>query len=139
MLEGELFGKMTVMHDPHGIANVILLNDMKKRHRVTYDSHDRGGVFQVHTEEGIVEFKPSNRGLHYHDVSDKNSNFEMMLVNTVRENFEGYSRHEVEKAKEARRIQGMIVNPTERKFAGMVREKLLTNCPVTMQDVDNAN
>ncbi len=50
---------------------------------MTYDSHDQGGVFQVHTEEGIVEFKPSDQGLHYHDVSDKNSNIEMMLVNTV--------------------------------------------------------
>jgi hypothetical protein len=72
-------------------------------------------------------------------VSDASSNIELMLVNTVRENFEGYSHHEVEKAKEARRIQGMISNPTEREFAGMVREQLLTNCPVTVRDVDNAN
>jgi len=61
-----------------------------------------------------------------------------MLVNTVRENFEGYLRHEVEKAKEARRIQGMIANPTEKEFAGMVCEQLLTNCPVTVRDIDNA-
>jgi hypothetical protein len=33
----------------------------------------------------------------------------------------------------------MIVSPTEREFAGMVREQLLTNCPVTVRDVDNAN
>ena len=33
----------------------------------------------------------------------------------------------------------MIANPTEREFAGMVREQLLTNCPVTVRDVDNAN
>jgi hypothetical protein len=72
-------------------------------------------------------------------VSDARSNIELMLVNTVRENFEGYSRHEVEKAKEARRIQGMIANPTEKEFAGMVREQLLTNCPVTVRDIDNAN
>ncbi len=62
-----------------------------------------------------------------------------MLVNMVRENFKGYLRHEVEKAKEARRIQGMIVNPTEREFAGIVGEQLLTNCPVTVRDVDKAN
>ena len=55
----------------------------------------------MHTNQGIVEFKPSARGLHYHDVTDASSNFELMLVNTVRENFEGYSCHEVEKAKEA--------------------------------------
>jgi len=49
-----------------------------------------------------------------------------MLVNTVRENFEGYLLHEVEKSKEGGRIQGMIANPTEREFAVLVREQLLT-------------
>jgi hypothetical protein len=32
----------------------------------------------------------------------------------------------------------MIANPTEREFAGMVCEQILTNCPVTERDVDNA-
>jgi hypothetical protein len=27
----------------------------------------------------------------------------------------------------------------DKEFKGMVREKLVTNCPVTMQDVENAN
>jgi hypothetical protein len=67
----------------------------------------------VHTNKRIMECKPSTRGLHYHDVSDASSNIELMLVNTMRENFKGYSRHEVEKAKEARGIQGMIANPTK--------------------------
>jgi hypothetical protein len=79
-------------------------------------------MFQVHTDGGIVEFKPSSRGLHYHDISDLSSNVELMLVNTVRENFERYTSHDVERAREARRIQGMISNPTKREFAGMVWE-----------------
>ncbi len=126
-------------HNPHSIANVVLLHETKQCHRVTYDSWDQGGVFQVHTDGGIVEFKPSSRGLHYHDVSDPSSNAELMLVNTVRENFKGYTRQDVKRAREARRIQGMIANPTKREFAGMVREKLLTNCPITVRNVDNAN
>ncbi len=93
----------------------------------------------MHTKKGIVEFKPSNQGLHYHDVSDKNSNIEMMLVNTVQGNFKGYTRHDIKRAKEAQRIQGMIANPTEKEFAGLVHERLLTNCPVTVRNVDNAN
>jgi len=118
------FGSSTVKHSPYGISNVLLLNGAKQRHRVTHNSEDCRGVFQVHTNKGIVEFKPSAQGLHYHDVSDASSNIELMLVNTVRENFEGYSHHEVEKAKEARCIQGMIANPTKKEFAGMVREQL---------------
>jgi hypothetical protein len=41
----------------------------------------------VHTNEGIVEFKTSTQGLHYHDVSDASSNIELMLVNMVRKKF----------------------------------------------------
>ncbi len=58
---------------------------------------------------------------------------------SVRGNLEGHTRHEIGKANEARRLQGMIGNPTEREFKGMVREKLIANCPVTVQDVHNAN
>ena len=111
MLEGN-FGCITVKHSPYGIANVLLLNKAKQHHRVTYDSKDCGGVFQVHTDKGIVEFKLSSQWIQYHDVSNASSNIELMLVNTVRENFERYMRHRVEKAREAQRIQGMIANPT---------------------------
>ncbi len=33
----------------------------------------------------------------------------------------------------------MVGNPTEWEFVGMVCEKLITNCPVTVHNVDNAN
>ncbi len=98
-LEGE-FGNVMVKHNPHSIANVLSLYEAKQCHQVTYDSEDQGGVFQVHTNEGIVEFKPSTQGLHYQDVSDPESNIELMLVNTVRGNFEGYTYHKVERARE---------------------------------------
>jgi hypothetical protein len=55
----------------------------------------------VHTDEGIVEFKPSAWALHYHDVLDLESNIELMLVNTVRGNFEGHTCHKVKRAREA--------------------------------------
>ena len=61
------------------------------------------------------------------------------MVNTVHKNFEGYTKHDLEKAKEARRLQGMVGNPTERKIVGIVREKLIASCPITVHHVDNAN
>jgi hypothetical protein len=85
-----------------------------------------------------MEFKPSSCGLHYHDVSDPSSKVELMLLNTVRENFERYTRQDVERAREAHCIQGMIANSTKREFAGMVREKLLTNCPNIIRSIDHA-
>ncbi len=58
-------------------------------------------VFQACTDGKIVEFIPSSCRLHYHDVSDPSSNVELMLVNTVKENFEGNTREDVERAREA--------------------------------------
>ena len=67
-LKGEI-GEMTVYHNPDGIANVLSLKSVTEKHRVTYNSWDWNRVFKVHTKDGVVEFKPSKRGLHYVDVS----------------------------------------------------------------------
>ncbi len=85
-----------------------------------------------------MEFKSSPRGLHYLDITNKDSGVEWMLVNMARANLEGFTRREVEKANEARRLQGMIGNPTKREFTRMVHEKLITNCPVTVHNINNA-
>jgi hypothetical protein len=77
-------------------------------------------------------------GLNLKETEENKSN-EYMLVNTVQGNFEGYTRHKIKKAQEAKRLQGMIGNPTKQEFVGMVHEKLITNRPVTVQDVHNAN
>ncbi len=43
-LIGEL-GRMTLHHNPRSIVNVLSLKSVAARHRVTYDSKDRGGEF----------------------------------------------------------------------------------------------
>ncbi len=155
-LKGKL-GDMTVHHNLKSIANVLSLHLVKQKHQVTYNSWDRDGVFVVHTPKGVVEFKPSDRGLHYIDISkegdlvrhmlvhietnDKTTSSDegFVMVNTVRGNFEGYTKHNIKKAQEARCLQGMIGNPTECKFVGMVCDKLIANCPVTVRNIQNAN
>jgi hypothetical protein len=106
---------------------VLSLKSGVEKHRVTYDCWDWNRVFKVHTKDGVVEFKPSERGLHYADVSvegdivqhmlvtaniseeeyvkeAESATKECMMVTTVQGNLEGYTRHESEKAKEARRL-----------------------------------
>jgi hypothetical protein len=95
-------GSMMVKHNLYSITNVLLLHSIKQRRQVTYDSWNCSGVFQVHTPGRMVEFKSSPHGLHYLDITNKGSKVEWTLVNTVQENFEGFTRREVEKANEAR-------------------------------------
>ncbi len=55
-------------------------------------------------------------------------------VATVRTNFEGFSRKQVEGATAARRLMGMVVTPSPRDFEGMVRLNMLKDCPITNGD-----
>jgi hypothetical protein len=61
--------------------------------------------------KGLEELKDTE-GLNLEET-EKNKSNEYMLVNTVRGNFEGYTRHDIKQVQEARRLQGMIGNPTE--------------------------
>ena len=61
------------------------------------------------------------------------------LVQTVRGNYEGYSKREVLKVKEARRAQAMMGNPSEADYKGMVSHNLIPNCSVASSGITNAS
>jgi hypothetical protein len=63
---------------------------------------------------------------------------EMLFVQTVHGNYEGYTKREVTQAKEARRAQAMMENPSEKHYKGMVSSNLIENSPINLQDVANA-
>jgi len=65
----DLPGYGTVWFYKDGIAKILLLNNVKKKYRVTYDStaHD---CFEVHKADSTkCVFKPSKKGLFYLSVS----------------------------------------------------------------------
>jgi hypothetical protein len=148
---------MKVWYIPNGIANIFSMHELEKHYRITYDSWE--GFYQVHTPRGTVKFHKDEQGLPYIDL-DKSSkeaatmlmqlgqhaltdqtkgNAEhTMLVETVRENFEGFTKNEVLKAKQARRAQAMMGNPSEKDFKGVVSNHLISNCPITVHDITNS-
>jgi hypothetical protein len=106
--------------------HVLSLYCLGQNFWVTYDSRDQGGVFQVHTKRGIVQFKPSNKGLHALNLKDKPevayllvNNVELLLpmpdnppahqihVNTVYDNYRGNSHKQIEQATTAQRLMNM--------------------------------
>lgn len=100
--------------DRQGIANVVSLRTLEARFKVTYDSTRRGGAFVCHTPDGEIVFdRCPKTGFPYIDLDDHGSDNAVMLVQTVRKNFEGYTRREIEKAIEARRLQARTGHPSE--------------------------
>ena len=72
------------------------LKTLKKLHKVTYDRAEWNGVFKVHTLGRIVNFQPHKKWLHYMDLKEE-ENSGITLVTAVRENYQGFSKDEIEK------------------------------------------
>ena len=56
----------------------------------------------------------------------------------MHQNYEGYTKKEAREAKEARRAMGLIGNPSENDFKGMVSNIMIVNCPVITTAIANA-
>ncbi len=144
------FGTNEVYINPDGIANVLSLYLLGQKHHITYDSKDRGGVFKVHTSGGLLEFKPTSTGLHVLDLKEHSNAAHVLVtaatppdvhlhVNTVRNNFDGFTKKQIQHAYEARCLMLMMGVPSERAFQSMVRLNQLKICPITHDDIKVAH
>ena len=65
--QGHLKNYSDVWFDERAISNILYLNNMKKKYRVTYDSAENG-TFTVHKPDAQLHFVMHQDGLHYHDT-----------------------------------------------------------------------
>ena len=66
--KGNLKGYSSVWYYPQGIANILSLRNVEKKHKVMYDRSIKTG-FMVHKADGNNrEFMPSKKGLYFSDV-----------------------------------------------------------------------
>ena len=136
--QGTLPGYGTVWYDPNGIANILSLSNVKRRFRVTYDSTD-GDAFIVHRDNGIDKrFECADMGLYFLDMSSSGDGPPATLVTTVDKNKSMYTNRHVKAAELARTIQNRIGRPSTRDFINIVKNNLLPNCPVTVDDIKAA-
>ena len=56
-------------------------------------------------------------------------------VPAVKENVEGYTKRQVERAKQARKLYHVIGTPTVDNFKSIIKMNSIMNCPVTSKDV----
>eukprot|EP00804_Cyclotella_cryptica_P023700 CCRYP_019316-RA/>CCRYP_019316-RA protein AED:0.38 eAED:0.25 QI:0/0/0/1/0/0/2/0/908 len=140
----KLLGEIPVKYNPHGICNVVSFKTMKNLYPIKYESNPKDGgqaAFEVHTPRGIVRFRPCIWGLHYLDLA-KEEHSEILfnqVVPTLRERFAGYSRRDILGAIRARKLQSMIGGPGLADYEGMVREKMIDDCPIDHNDLKNAH
>jgi hypothetical protein len=126
-----LLGCGTLCYNPNGITNILSLNKVKARFRVTYGSLD-GNVFTVHKDDRTTQtFQHLACGLFYMDTASTGT----LLVNTVAENKNSYTNCDYSRAVLAREIQKKIGRPSTWAFIKIVDNKLLPNCPITQDNI----
>ncbi|KAG7356172.1 enoyl-CoA hydratase [Nitzschia inconspicua] len=95
----------------------------------------------VHRSDGsTIRFEPSHRGVYKHEITSTSINnlWDFTLINTVAECAEKYTPQELTRAKEARRLQNIIMRPGSRYFKDMAIQHL-HGCPITSRDVTIAD
>ena len=60
------------------------------------------------------------------------------VIDTVKGNMEGFTERQVRYAKLARKAAAILTYPTEENLKYALRQKLFKNCPLTVDDVNNA-
>ena len=83
-----------------------------------------------------VRFQLSHRGLYYFDAAERDNS--VLLLNTVSDNREGFTRRDYKGFREARQVMHLLGLPSERDFENMVLPNMIVNYPVTFDDVKNA-
>jgi hypothetical protein len=123
-----------VWFNEDGIANILSMSLLRKKFPVRYNSI-AGDQFIVSKPEKDVILSASRSGFYYHDTT----NCPVVLVNTVKQNNEGFTEREYNRAKSARRALGLVGYPSPRGFKNMVRSNMIKNCSVTSTDINNAH
>jgi hypothetical protein len=133
----EVPGFGTVWYDETAKANIFGLLDLKKKHRITFDS-EKEDAFIVHMDKGKMKFKCNPKGLYTLEVSNKYLKKENHLIKTVKENRVGYTQRQFEQAKRARELYHIVGTPTIDTFKTLIKMNAIRNCPVTTEDVNIA-
>ena len=117
---GDLHNYGPVWYCENGIANILSLNNVKSRYKVTFD-RENGNKFLVHKPcGGTRTFRQSTRGLYYMNTSNGSG---ATLISTVDKNKSKYSASNYSHTLLACKLQKTIGRPSLRTYLEIVNGK----------------
>ena len=123
------------MDQYQGFANIFSIPSLKNLgYHITYDSDDRYYLATNRKTDISTKFIEDKNGLPYVEAANKG----LMFVQTVRQNYEGFTNKEVEKALLHHKGPGLLGNPYEQELKYLVSSNL-DECPGKIPDVESAH
>ena len=103
--------------------------------RFVFDS-EGGNFLRMVLQDREVKFQLIPNAQYYFDAMNRENS--VLLINTVSENQEGFTKRVYKGALEAWQAIHLLGFLSEHYFENMVRLNMIINCPVTFDDVKNA-
>jgi hypothetical protein len=82
-----------------------------------------------------MEFKMHKSGIHYYDPRKEHH---LTFVNTVLENRTGFTKPQIKCAEIAQNLYKTLSYPSMKDFKWVIQRNQIEDCPVTIQDIDDA-
>ena len=141
---------LEVWFNEGGICTVLSLGKMSDQYHITYDNA-KEDAFLVQTKNGIVKFERTDKDIYAFRPSEQflKRNLELNTkqqspeqqsgvsnwITTLKENKEGFTARQIERAKAARKLLHIVGAPTVADLKAVLRQNLIKNCTVTHDDL----
>ena len=138
---GFLPGFFEVWYNPESMINILSFDEVSKRFRIIMDTGEENTIKEHIDEENgkVLRFKSIEAGLYILDANDNELVTHYSYLNV--ENNEAliyYSRREIAKAEEARRLYTHSNIPGQNKFISLIEKNYYRDSLVTVEDVRRA-
>jgi hypothetical protein len=147
---GSIPGFRKVWYNEKSIANILSLAEVQKVRHVTMDSNN-DSAFHVHQPDGsgYTRYEEHPSGLYLHDSSkgvvpynnaadNSDATVRYSYLQTVTENKKLFTKRQIKNADKSRQLYQMLGRPGPDRFMDIVRNNLILNYPVTIDDVTRA-
>ena len=122
--------------NPHGIANIMSLDNAAKYFRVTMDTEAEQGMLLYKDDGHIMRFTPTRKGL-YHDNLKSDDGGLWSFIMTVADKADQYTHQAIQRARAAWHFQNIIMRPGARQMMD-VTVSHLKGSPLTKSDIKAA-
>ena len=132
-----------VFVNPDSMANILSLQDVSKKFRVTMDTSEEMSMLVHHDPGKAYKFNSCGNGLFHMNMKDpqvvpvKVNNIvnPYSFLSTVASNKEYFTLAEIEGADEARDLQHLINWPADQYLIDQLKNNRIRNCPILPEDV----
>ena len=97
-----------VWFNPHGIANIMLLDNVAKYFCITMETEADKAMLQHKDDGHMIKFTPTGKGLYHHNVSTEDDGL-WTFITTVADRADKYTHQAIQRAHPAGRFQNIIM------------------------------